>query len=58
VIFREAAPVIPLLAYALVVLLGVRANSILVPFLLCEAAGIVVYLVEVRYRFRHRNGRR
>lgn len=57
-IFRESAPVAPLLAYAAAVSLGVDPEGVLIPFLLCEAAGIVVYLVEIRYRFRNRGGRR
>lgn len=57
-IVRESGPVAPLLAYALAVQVGVEPESVLVPFLLCEAAGIVLYVVELRHRYRRRHGRR
>jgi hypothetical protein len=31
---------------------------LLVPMLICEVAGIIVYIVEIRERFKHRGGRR
>jgi hypothetical protein len=54
----ETGPVIPLLAYALAVTAGANHVTLLVPMLICEVAGIIVYIVEIRERFKHRGGRR
>jgi len=60
VIFREAAPVLPLVAFAMARLAGADPTDagVLVPFLLTEAAGVFLYVQEIRYRFRKRGGRR
>jgi hypothetical protein len=39
-------------------LAGVDPMAVLVPFLICEAAGVIVYMLEIRDRFHRRGGRR
>lgn len=57
-IFRELAPIAPLLIFALAVALGTPPHEILVGFLLAEAAGIGLYVLELRWRFKHNDGQR
>ena len=54
----ETGPVVPLAAYAVAVTLGANHVTLLVPMLICEIAGIILYIVELRERFRNRGGRR
>lgn len=54
----ETGPVLPLLVYALAVTVGANHDTLLVPMLVCEIAGIIIYMVEIRNRFKHRGGRR
>lgn len=56
---RELAPVAPLVIFALLIYAGADpTGAALIPFLLCEAAGVLVYVLEIRDRFKHRGGRR
>ena len=54
----ETGPVVPLGVYAVAVTLGANHVTLLVPMLICEIAGIILYIVELRERFRNRGGRR
>lgn len=57
-IFRESAPIAPLVTYAASTMAGVDPMTVLVPFLIAEALGVFLYISEIRYRFRTRGGRR
>ena len=57
-IVAEAGPVAPLAAYAIAVIFGADHVALLVPMLICEVAGICLYMFEVRNRFKYRGGRR
>jgi hypothetical protein len=51
---RSYLPALPLVIYALAVASGCTARDWLLPFLLIEAAAIVVYAHDVRERLRAR----
>jgi hypothetical protein len=59
-VFREAAPVIPLIGYVLAVIAGADPSdpSLFVAVMICEIAGIGLYVFEIHDRFVHRGGRR
>jgi hypothetical protein len=54
------ALVAPLCAYALAVYSGRSPADaeLFIAFAVCQIAGIVLYIAEIRYRFKYREGRR
>ena len=54
----EWAVIIPFTAYATAIILGVDGDSVRLPFLICEGLGILLYMAEIRARFKRHNGRR
>jgi hypothetical protein len=56
----EWAVILPFLAFITAIVAGVDGDTVRLPFLISEAAGILLYMSEIRYRFRHghRHGRR
>jgi hypothetical protein len=56
----EMALVAPLCAYAIAVYSGRSPADaeLFIAFAVCQIAGIVLYIAEIRYRFKYREGRR
>lgn len=54
----EWAVVLPFIVFISAILLGADGDNVRLPFLVAEVLGILLYMAEIRDRFKYRNGGR